>query len=123
VKVTRIGQGELKLRNPLPGVTEVRSPFGDARDAQFVVVNAKWAQRYLRPETPLEDGHIYSQLQQADFRNADARGYFARLLDGSAGYRLAYAAHYDGWWPAVHIHDSLDETVWIFERQSSRGPS
>jgi len=122
-KVTRIGQGELKLRNPLPGVTEVRAPFGDARDAQFVVVNAKWAQRYLRPETPLGDGQIYSQLQQADFRNADARGHFARLLDGSAGYRLAYAAHYDGWWPAVHIHDSLDETVWIFERQSSRGPS
>ena len=22
----------------------------------------------------------------------------------------------DGLWPVVHIHDSLDETIWIFER-------
>jgi len=81
-----------------------------------VVVNAKWAERYLRPQTPLGAGHIYSRLQQADFRNTDARGYFARLLEGKAGYRLAYTAHYDGLWPKVHIHDSLGETIWIFER-------
>jgi len=120
-KVTRVGQGDLKLRNPLPGVTEIRAPFGEARQARFVVVNAKWAQRYLRPQSPLGEGRIYSQLQQTDFRNRDGRDYFARLLAGSAGYRLVHAAHYDGLWPAVHIHDSLDETVWIFERQSS-GP-
>jgi hypothetical protein len=122
-QVTRIGQGDLKSRNPLPGVNEARLPFGVARDARFVVVNAKWAERYLRPEISLRAGHIYSQLQQADFHNADARDYFARLLAGSAGYRLAYTAHYDGFWPAVHIHDSLDETIWIFERPSSGLPS
>jgi hypothetical protein len=64
----------------------------------------------------LGSGHIYSRLQQADFRNADARSYFARLLEGKAGYRLAHTAHYDGLWPKVHIHDSLGETIWIFER-------
>ncbi|HWY66256.1 MAG TPA: glycosyltransferase family 39 protein [Rhizomicrobium sp.] len=122
-RVTRIGQGDLKLRNPLPGVTEVRAPFDQARDARFVVVNAKWALRYLRSEVPLGGGHIYSRLQQVDFHNDDARRHFAQLLAGSAGYRLAYAAHYDGPWPVVHIHDSLDETIWIFERQSSRGQS
>jgi 4-amino-4-deoxy-L-arabinose transferase-like glycosyltransferase len=117
-RVSRVGQGDLKLRNSLPGVTELRAPFSASRDAHFVVVNAKWAERYLRPQVALGTGHIYSRLQQADFDNKDARGHFASLLDGRAGYRLAYIAHYDGLWPAVHIHDSLDETIWIFERSS-----
>jgi hypothetical protein len=117
-RVRRVGQGDLKLRNPLPGIAEARAPFGAQRDARFVVVSAKWAQRYLRPEIPLGSGHVYSRLQQADFRNTEARAYFAGLRDGSLGYRLAHAARYEGWWPAVHIHDSLDETIWIFERQS-----
>jgi hypothetical protein len=122
-QVTRIGPGDLKVRNPLPGLIEQRAPFGQVREARFVVVNAKWAERYLRPEVPLPPGHIYSQLQQADFRNADARDHFKRLVQGKAGYRLAYAARYEGAWPAVHIHDSLDETIWIFERQPRERPS
>jgi len=116
--VTRVGQGDLKVRNPLPGVREIREPFGAPRGARFVVVNAKWAERYLRPQIRLGQGHIYSRLQQEDFRNGDARDYFSRLLNGEAGYRLALTAHYDGLWPAVHIHDSLAETIWIFERSS-----
>ena len=121
-RVMRIGSSDPNIRNPLPRVTEVQAPFGEGRGARFVVVNAKWAERYLRPELPLDTGHIYSRLQQADFRNADARSHFARLLDGEAGYRLVHAAQYDGFWPVVHIHDSLDETIWIFERQSSGHP-
>jgi hypothetical protein len=115
-EVTRIGPGDLKVRNPLPGITELRAPFGADRGARFVVVNAKWAERYLRPEIQLPQGHIYSRLQRGDFRNADARRYFTGLLEGKAGYRLAYTAHYDGLWPKVHIHDSVAETIWIFER-------
>ena len=122
-QVTRIGPGDLKVRNPLPGVIERRAPFGQDRGSRFVVVNAKWAGRYLRPEIALAPGHIYSQLQQADFRNADARGHFVRLVQGKAGYRLAHTARYEGAWPAVHIHDSLDETIWIFERQPRERPS
>jgi len=117
-RVVRVGPGDLKVRNPLPGVREVQAPFGADRGARFVVVNAKWAERYLRAQTPLSDGHIYSRLQRADFRNTDARGHFSRLLQGTGGYRLAYTAHYDGLWPAVHIHDSLGETIWVFEKQS-----
>ena len=122
-RVTRVGQGDLNVRNPLPGVTEMRAPFGADRGARFVVVNARWAERYLRPKASLAAGHVYSRLQQADFDNRDARDYFARLLKGGAPYRLAYTAHYDGLWPQVHIHDSLDETIWIFERRSSGQPS
>jgi len=117
-RVARVGPGDLKLRNPLPGVTELRAPFGAPRGARFVVVNAKWAERYLRPQNPLGTGHIYSLLQQTDFRNRDARAYFARLADGTGGYRLAYTARYNQVWPAVHIHDSLNETIWIFERKT-----
>ena len=42
--------------------------------------------------------------------------YFKALTSEKLNYRLAYAASYRGLWPVVHIHDSLDETIWIFER-------
>jgi hypothetical protein len=116
--VARIGSGDLKLRNPLPGVTEVRAPFGAPRDPRFIVVSTAWARRYLRPAVILGPGHIYSRLQQEDFRNTDAQVYFRRLVTERLGYRLVHAARYGGLWPLVHIHDSLDEAVWIFERKS-----
>jgi 4-amino-4-deoxy-L-arabinose transferase-like glycosyltransferase len=114
--VIRVGQGSLKVRNPLPGVTELRQPFIAPRNPRFVVLSLAWAIRYLRPATPLPAGHIYSHLQQLDFANTDARLYFQALVNGAAGYRLAYAARPPSLWPIVHIHDSLDEPVWIFER-------
>jgi hypothetical protein len=114
--VARVGQGDLKRRNPLPGVTEVQAAFGAPRGARFIVVSTAWAWRYLRPGVTLTGGHIYSRLQQADFRNGDAQLYFRRLVGERLGYRLVHAAHYDGLWPAVHIHDSLDAPIWIFER-------
>jgi hypothetical protein len=116
--VARVGPGDLKLRNPLPGITEVQASFGAPRNPRFIVVSTAWAWRYLRPGMPLSGGHIYSRLQQADFRNTDAQVYFKRLVSGGLNYRLAHAAHYEGLWPLVHIHDSLDEAVWIFERTS-----
>jgi hypothetical protein len=116
--VARVGPGDLKLRNPLPGITEVQASFGAPRDPRFIVVSTAWARRYLRPGVTLSGGHIYSRLQQADFSNTDAQAYFRRLVSGRLNYRLAHAAQYEGLWPVVHIHDSLDETVWIFERTS-----
>jgi 4-amino-4-deoxy-L-arabinose transferase-like glycosyltransferase len=119
MKVSRVGQGPLNLRNPLPGVTELRQPFGAARGARFILVSAVWARRYLRPEVPPGAGRVYSKIQQGDFADADARGWFAGLRDGSRGYRLVHASVYDGAiWPAIHIHDSLAETIWIYERVS-----
>jgi hypothetical protein len=107
----------LNVRNPLPGVTELRQSFGAPRGSRFIVVSAAWARRYLMQQTPLGAGRIYSKLQQADFADADARGWFAGLRDGSRGYRLAHTSAYDGAiWPAIHIHDSLAETIWIYER-------
>ena len=115
-RVIRVGQGDLKLRNPLPGVTELREPFIAARHPRFIVLNLAWARRYLRPDIPLQPGHIYSRLQKVDFSNMDARVFFQGLINGSQGYRLVHAAQPASLWPVVHIHDSLDEPVWIFER-------
>jgi 4-amino-4-deoxy-L-arabinose transferase-like glycosyltransferase len=114
--VTRIGQGDPRLRNPLPGVTERQQPFIAPRQSRFIVVSLAWARRYLRAAVPLGAGRVYSPLQQADFANGDAHMYFTALAAGKLNYRLAYAASYHGIWPVVHIHDSLDEAIWIFER-------
>jgi len=114
--VTRIGQTDLRLRNPLPGVTERQEPFIAPRQSRFIVLNLAWARRYLRAAVPLGAGRIYSRLQQADFANGDAHLYFTALASEKLNYRLAYAASYRGLWPVVHVHDSLDETIWIFER-------
>ena len=114
--VTRIGQTDLRLRNPLPGVTERQEPFIAPRQSSFIVLSLAWARRYLRAGVPLTGGRIYSPLQQADFANGDAHLYFKALTSEKLNYRLAYAASYRGLWPVVHIHDSLDETIWIFER-------
>ena len=114
--VTRIGQTDLRLRNPLPGVTERQEPFIAPRQSRFIVLSLAWARRYLRAGVPLTGGRIYSPLQQADFANGDAHLYFKALTSEKLNYRLAYAASYRGLWPVVNIHDSLDETIWIFER-------
>jgi hypothetical protein len=114
--VTRIGQTDLRLRNPLPGVTERQEPFIAPRQSRFIVLSLAWARRYLRAGVPLTGGRIYSSLQQADFANGDAHLFFKALTSEKLNYRLAYAASYRGLWPVVHIHDSLDETIWIFER-------
>jgi hypothetical protein len=116
-RVSRVGQGDLKLRNPLPGVTELRQPFGAPRHPRFILLSGDWARRYLRPNLPLNPGHIHSELQQEDFRNTDARNFFAALDGGRLPYRLVHVARYQGrFWPAVHIHDSLDEPIGIYER-------
>ena len=47
-RVMRVGQGSLKLRNPLPGVTEVQEAFIAPRNPRFIVLSLAWARRYLR---------------------------------------------------------------------------
>lgn len=114
--VWRVATSPLNLRNPLPGVRELRQPYFMPRNPRFIVINLAWARRYLRSPVILGQGHIYSALQQSDFRNTDARLYFAALAGEKLPYRLAHAASHNSLWPVVHIHDSLDETIWIFER-------
>ena len=106
----------MKIRNPLPGVIDIRQAFAAPRNPRFIVFSLAWAKRYLRPPIPIGGGHAVSPLQQADFANTDARQFFKHLVEGTLHYRLVYAARPASLWPIVHIHDSLDEPIWIFER-------
>ena len=116
-RVSRIGQGDLKLRNPLPEVIELKQPFSAWRDPKFIILNGNWVRRYLREAVPLKAGRIYPRTQQDAFRDIDARRYFAGLEEGRLGYRLVHVARYDSrFWAPVRIHDSLAEPIAIFER-------
>ncbi len=117
--VTRIGQTPLNLRNPLPGVTELRQSFaavGD-RNPRFIVVSVWWVQHHLDPTMSPSGNRVASAIQQAQFRDLDAVRYFSRLQAGRLNYRLVLESHYTGtFWPPIHIHESLDEPIRIFER-------
>jgi hypothetical protein len=118
VRVWRVGQGDVRLRNPLPGVIEVQQPFATLalRHPRFILVSAVWLRRYL-PVAPPPQGRILSRNQQADLKDHDTRLYFAVLAQGQAGYRLVHIARYRGqYWPTVHLHDSLNEPLGIYER-------
>jgi asparagine N-glycosylation enzyme membrane subunit Stt3 len=117
--VLRAGMKPPKARNPLHGVTEVQEPFDKPRASRFIVVNDWWLRHYTEPQSELGGHRTPSRAQAALYGDAPARAYFQALKDGRLAYRLAYAASpVRGIWPAVHIHESLNETVLIFERVS-----
>jgi len=59
-----------------------------------------------------------SPILQRQFADTDARGYFTALYAGTLPYRLVHQSRYEaGLFPAMHIHESLDESVDIFERR------
>ncbi len=117
--VTRVGQTSLSRRNPLPGVTELRQPFdavGD-RNPRFIVISVWWVQHHLDPGAPPDGHRVASASQQAQFRDSNAVRYFSRLQAGLLNYRLVLESRYTGaFLPPIHIHESLDEPIRIFER-------
>lgn len=117
-RVTRVSDKPLNLRNPLPGVTEVRAPY-DAileRGPRFIVVNRWWIGPYLGAP-PQQPGHLWPPIRQAQTSDASATRLFMDLKKGRLPYRLAFAAApHTGLWPELHIHESLNETILIFER-------
>ncbi len=122
--VSRIGPGALAIRNPLPGVRELKQPFGavENRRPRFIVVSAWWVQRYLALE-PVAGGRTPSPILQRQYADADARGYFAALYGGGLRYRPVHqSTPAGGLLPAIHIHESLDENIDIFERVADGPP-
>ena len=116
-RVIRVGQGDLKVRNPLPRVTELKEAFAAPRDAKFIIVSGNWVRRYLREARPTRTGRVYDKTQRDAFRDGDARRYFSALDEGRLPYRLVHVARFQGkFWPAVRIHDSLAEPIGIYER-------
>jgi hypothetical protein len=116
-RVSRVGQGDLKIRNPLPRVTELKEAFTAPRGPKFIVLSGNWVRRYLRQALPLRPGRIYDKSQRDAFRDIDARRYFSALEEGALPYRLVHVARYQSrFWRPVRIHDSLAEPIGIYER-------
>jgi hypothetical protein len=114
--VVRIGA---KRHAPLYGVTELREPFDRPRISRFIVVNDWWLRHYTEPQSELGGRRMPSRAQAALYADAPARIYFRALKEGRLAFRLAkVAAPSGGIWPSVHIHESLNETILIFERKS-----
>jgi hypothetical protein len=118
-RVSRIGAKPPKARAPLYGVAEVQEPFVKPRAARFIVVNDWWLRHYTEPQSELGGHRTASRAQAALYNDVSARDYFRALSEGRLAYRLAHVASpTPGIWPQVHIHESLNETILIFERTS-----
>jgi hypothetical protein len=118
--VSRIGSRPLNTRNPLPRVRELREAYDAvaARNPRFIVVSDWWLRHYTEPQSELGGRRIPSKAQQALFNDIPARRYFTALRGEKLNYRLAYtAAPVQRLWPLLHIHESLNETILIFERK------
>ncbi len=119
-KVTRVDQTPLKSRSRLPDVVESAEPFELAvsRAPRFIVLSEFWAIRYLTDENEFSDsGRISSAEQKTRFKDIAARKYFRDLRDEKLLYRIRFeAGPMSGIWPAVRVHESLNEKILIFER-------
>lgn len=116
--IARLSPMPLKGRNPLPGVREIQAPFGSTR-ARYIIVNDWWLRHYTDPASELGGRRAPSPRQQAQYRDIAARQWFTTLRQGLAGYRIVHVAGpHTGIWPELHIHESLNENILIFERRS-----
>ena len=124
--VTRPGPKPLKRRNPLPNVTEVLQPYDAAvsRQPRFIVVSGYWVQDYLMTGTePPGRGRVIQKVRQSGRQDAAARHYFGALFEGRLPYRLGHKSIYSrGFWPALNAYESLEQTVFLFERASATNP-
>jgi hypothetical protein len=117
--VERVDPSPVEGRNPLPGVVEVSDRFSnvDSRRPRFVLVSEFWAHRYLMEDDSDGSGRVFSPAQQMLQADTDSRAYFHALRDGGTDYRWAHKSEFSSrFWPAVDIHESLNQAVWIFER-------
>jgi hypothetical protein len=116
--ISRIGETPLAFRNPLQGVTEIKQPFGaiETRRPRFIVVSAWWVQHYLVIEKA-SGGRTPSKIVARQYAASDARAYFTRLYANGLPYRLVHQSRTDvRFFPVLHIHESLDEGIDIFQR-------
>lgn len=115
--VMRVGPRPPQARSPLPGVMEVQAPFAARRAPRFIVVNDWWMRHYTTPQSELGGHRLPSRAQAALYGDRPARFYFRALEDGGLPYRLAHrAGPATGVWPQLHIHESLNEAILIYER-------
>jgi hypothetical protein len=118
LRAWRIAPAAVKGRNPRADITERQAPFAATR-ARYIVVNDWWLRHYTDPRSELGGHRIPSPRQQSLYNDAAAHAWFSALRSGQAGYRIVHVAGpHTGAWPELHIHESLNESILIFERRS-----
>jgi len=119
-RVSRVSPLPIENRSPLPGVTEIQQPLDaiEIRSPRFIVISEAWANRYLAPDaSDNSDSRLLSNDQRRQFQETATRRYFHDLYEQRLRYRLAHSSTYESpFWPRVHLHESLAETVRIFQR-------
>jgi hypothetical protein len=129
VTVTRVGPEPLSGRSVVPGIREVRSPYGniEERRPRFIVLADGWAWRYWDDKSFLREvGTALAPEEVARERDIESRSYFRALVQGRLSYRSAHVSEYtSSIMPVVDIHSSTDKTIRIFERAdgAASGPS
>lgn len=123
-ELVRVGPKPLKARNPVPGITEIREPYGTVwqRQPRFLVVPGFWVGDYLSHQEILpEKGRIVPKVSRTAQLDVDARNYFGALFAGRLPYRLAHVSAYKApLGPSANAYESLAQSVFIFERDPAR---
>ena len=117
-QVTRVDVLPLSKRNPLPGVTEVESRFGDveARHPRFIVVPEAWVWKYMNGAPP--PGLVLAPQHAAWQHDRDSTDYFHALHEERLAYRRAHVAAWSStFWPRLDLHQSTGHEIRIFERK------
>jgi hypothetical protein len=118
LRASRLSPAPLQGRNPRADITEVQAPFHATR-ARYSVVNDWWLRHYTDPASELGGRRMPSPHQRAQYADSAARAWFTALRQGEAGYTIVHVAGpHTGFWPELHIHESLNESILIFERRS-----
>jgi hypothetical protein len=119
-RVVRVGPEPMDRRSPLYGMGEVQDAWDKVSERQprWIVVSDAWVWHYLSDPPSPTRGRILPRAQVEEASDRDASRYFRALLGGRLGYRMV---HLSGWtsrvWPAIRIHSSTGESVWILERE------
>jgi hypothetical protein len=119
-RVERVGPEPTGVRSPLDGVAEVQDAWDGLteRRPQWIVVSDAWVWHYLKDPPDDGGGRVFPRAQREEAHDAGASRYFRALLRGELGYRTARLSRWtSSVWPAVRIHASTAESLWILERE------
>lgn len=116
LSLTRVGPDDPGGRSALPGVTEIRAPYGEvtARDPDYLVVSESQARLYV----PLP-GERRNARDEATARDPDGHAFFAARVRDEGPYRRVLRARCEAPWPlrCVRMHLSTGAETWIYRRR------
>lgn len=120
LSLARVGPDDPSQRSPLPGVTELRAPFGEvtARDPEYLVVSESQARLY--DPSP---GGLRTERDDALARDPDGHAFFAERVRDAGAYRRVLRARCEVPWPlsCVRMHFSTGAETWIYRRRGGSG--